>query len=716
MKNYILTLLILFYTLFTHAQNIGIVPSDDIPISKNAVQLKNPFFGGLNAPQFYNLDLNLNGESDLVIFDRTSRKVYTFLWNQGWEYAPEFENIFPQNIRFWMQLIDFNDDGSKDLIIGEEGGIYLYKNISTQNQVIFEVTPQQLNTTTFSGNPTPLSASLSDTPAIVDINGDGQKDFITFVPGLGGTIEAHLFQEEVDGVPSFKKTTNFWGSFQECGDCATYVFDNEQCPSGNRIMHLGSSITLFDINGNGLNDLIIGEKSCNNLVFLPNKGTTTEAVFDEYIINFPQNMPIDFPDFPAAYFIDTNNDQLQDMIVAPNIDVNDLYKTDFSKYIWRYQNTGTKTSPIWTLQEDDFLQNTGIDVGQRSRVTLYDVNGDGAQDLLIGYRNSYDENNQPQGGGITYLKNTGSNTSPAFEWVTDNYLNITEWGKVDIYPQVIDWNGDGELNLLISSVVPNSNQGGVYLFDINTPYSESASPTLIYEHRPDDVVYFTDINDDGKADILHGKYSGQLEYHQQNNDGTFSLVEESYLGVGADLLRKYPSAFVEDLDNDGNEDLLLWDDSGTPRIWRNFKSANPDYQGRAFFSNTDNEFISYTYGNRLNSVLLNNYLITSSESGGLTLGSLDNYNQPTSISKVDKTIDFIKVYPNPATFSVTIKNIGKSPTTLSIFNNLGQVMYVIDLKIDDNKKIDTHEWPRGMYFIKAANSNNSIQTKRLILQ
>ncbi|MBB3698297.1 VCBS repeat-containing protein [Flammeovirga yaeyamensis] len=718
MKDYILTLLILFNTLSISAQNIGIVPSTEgIKVSKDGKEFINPFFGGLNAPQFSNLDLDLDGNNDLVIFDRTSRKVYTFLWkSDDWIHAPEYELIFPQNVRFWMQLIDFNQDGTKDLIIGEEDGIYLYKNTSTGSKVAFDKTPQQLFSTTFSGNPTPLSSSLSDTPAIVDVNNDGLVDFVTFVQGLGGTVESHINQGIENGTPTFKKTTDFWGNFQECGDCATYIFGNEQCPSNQKIMHLGASITLHDVNGNGLYDLIIGEKECNNLVFLPNKGTASEAVFDEVTVNFPDNHPILFPDFPAAYFIDTNNDQVQDMIIAPNVDENDLNLTDFSKYIWRYTNTGTPSSPVWTLQEEDFLQNTGIDVGQRSRPALYDVDQNGTLDLLIGYRNAYDADENPIGGGITYYKNIGSNENPSFEWVTDNYLNIIEWGMIDIYPQIVDWNGDGKLNLIISGAVPNSNQAGAYLFDFATDYSSDKTPQLIYAHRPDDVVYFYDINQDGKADLLHGKFSGSLEYHQQQENESFQLEDEAYLGLSGDILRKYPSAFIYDLNNDGNLDLLVWDDSGTPRIWRDFKSDSPEYQGRAFFSPIDNEFNAYTYGNRLNSVILNNYLITGSESGGITIATLDEYDQPLSIPDNSFNESVLSVYPNPASQEVKLRNTTNNDLQITIYNHLGQYVDRFILKGESIKVENTQQWSRGVYFIRAVDSNNSIQTSRLILQ
>ena len=41
--------------------------------------LRHAWAGGLNTPQFSNIDLNADGQADLFAFDRESRRVYTFL-------------------------------------------------------------------------------------------------------------------------------------------------------------------------------------------------------------------------------------------------------------------------------------------------------------------------------------------------------------------------------------------------------------------------------------------------------------------------------------------------------------------------------------------------------------------------------------------------------------------------------------------------------------
>ena len=72
--------------------------------------------GGLNYPQFSNIDLNNDGKQDLFVYDRAGDKVLTFIarttnGNIKYEYSPEYEEFFPKGHEF-MRLKDFNGDGT----------------------------------------------------------------------------------------------------------------------------------------------------------------------------------------------------------------------------------------------------------------------------------------------------------------------------------------------------------------------------------------------------------------------------------------------------------------------------------------------------------------------------------------------------------------------------------------------------------------------------
>src|SRR5690606_20718989 len=88
-----------------------------VPVIRNDTLLTNAWAGGLNAGQYNTIDLNGDGTQDLVIFDRTTNKLSTFLGiRRKYKYAPEFEGLFPSGISNWILLADYNCDGQKDIL------------------------------------------------------------------------------------------------------------------------------------------------------------------------------------------------------------------------------------------------------------------------------------------------------------------------------------------------------------------------------------------------------------------------------------------------------------------------------------------------------------------------------------------------------------------------------------------------------------------------
>ncbi|SMB95352.1 hypothetical protein SAMN00120144_1917 [Hymenobacter roseosalivarius DSM 11622] len=71
---------------------------------------------GLNSPQFSAIDLNNNGQSDLYIFDRQTSRSLTYLnvavagGGRTWQYALEYEALFPTDLLNWVLLRDYDCD------------------------------------------------------------------------------------------------------------------------------------------------------------------------------------------------------------------------------------------------------------------------------------------------------------------------------------------------------------------------------------------------------------------------------------------------------------------------------------------------------------------------------------------------------------------------------------------------------------------------------
>ena len=85
-----------------------------LKIHENGTYFNSAFSGGINSGQFSEVDLNLDGIMDLVVFDKSGNKIIPYLNNNGnYIYAPAYRNNFP-NIHDWMLVADYNCDGKND--------------------------------------------------------------------------------------------------------------------------------------------------------------------------------------------------------------------------------------------------------------------------------------------------------------------------------------------------------------------------------------------------------------------------------------------------------------------------------------------------------------------------------------------------------------------------------------------------------------------------
>ena len=93
------------------AQPILFEPYQATPLFQNGQRLKLPWAGGLQAPQFNQMDLNWDGLGDIVVFDRADEQILTFI-NTGtitdtsYRYAPEYAGGFPKTLSNWVILAD----------------------------------------------------------------------------------------------------------------------------------------------------------------------------------------------------------------------------------------------------------------------------------------------------------------------------------------------------------------------------------------------------------------------------------------------------------------------------------------------------------------------------------------------------------------------------------------------------------------------------------
>ena len=294
MKTFLILILSLFPILAS--SQFQFVLSDSIEVLNNNQELSMPWAGGLNYPQFSSIDYDFDGDLDLLVFDRSNNQLRVFAQKQlggdsYYDYDFNAATLFPEEMRYRLFAIDYDGDGYKDLFTYGIGGLKVYRNTGDNtNGLSWEVAKELLYSDNW-GAFLSLYVSSSDIPAIVDVDGDGDIDILTF--HIGGEYLRYHQNQSMDLYGHadsliFELKNECWGTFRE--DVSTnsvYLNDNtSSCTTGNLPdaefpilenkredtdkAHSGSTVLALDIDGSGVMDLILGDVAFPNLNLLIN--------------------------------------------------------------------------------------------------------------------------------------------------------------------------------------------------------------------------------------------------------------------------------------------------------------------------------------------------------------------------------------------------------------------------------------------------------------
>jgi len=370
--------------------------------------LENPWAGGMNACQFGAIDLDGDGISDLVVFDRNGNRTLTYrntgiAGQSSYVFDAELATMLP---RFddWVIFADYNMDGRSDIFAYSKGfaGIKVYRNTGNIDRLFDLVVSPYLKS--FQGNGyVNVLVTYADYPAIKDIDNDGDLDLLTFW-GLGSFVEFHQNEsmERYGTADSliFRKTKTCWGQFAESDESNIIYLDTcfeqkqtQETTAGiaarqyprykSDPKHTGSTFMIFDNNGDGLPDLLLGDVDYTSPALLTNGGTPDEAFMINHTFAFPPNNDsINLLSFPVMSYLDVNNDGKKDLIVAP-FDPS-LVKAQNLNNIWLYQNKGQTNMPDFELTTKSFLQDEMLDFGAGAVPVFFDYNTDGLMDIVVG--------------------------------------------------------------------------------------------------------------------------------------------------------------------------------------------------------------------------------------------------------------------------------------------------------------------------------------------
>lgn len=545
--------------------------SFDVPVTKSDIDLKRAWQGGLNYPIFSNVDLDNNGETDLIAFEKSGNRLVIFK-NNSLEFEAlninhNFQYGYDQN---WILFKDFNCDGYADILAGETSSIRFYTNNGD-----FTFKEGELLSSDLGGFDDNIFVANSDIPSIEDIDGDGDLDILTFE--IGGThLEWHKntsIEETGKCGLTFKKQSGCWGRFEENALTSEIITGTSCSDYGGDIIrggsrHAGSTVTAFDQNKDGDFELLIGDISTSSLTYLNNGGSSTFSNVNVVMENFPNyDNPLSIYQFPFAAYVDANQDEKEDLIIVSNeVNIGD------NKSIWHYKNIGIEKD-TFTFQTDEFLVGEMLDFGTSAFPIFIDENQDGLLDILVGSKGTNMDSEIT--GSLTLLRNVGTEFNPAFKVENEDYLDLSLSGETYFYPAIGDIDKDGDEDLLIGL----QNGEIIYMNNLAGPGNPCDFVNAGGDFEGIDVgsaaaPVLCDLNKDGNLDLIVGHSNGSLSYFEnQTNTGFDYSVELENLGNVStkDLVGGYFFGFSTPFfyESKGEINLLVGSESGKVHHYSN---------------------------------------------------------------------------------------------------------------------------------------------------
>jgi len=716
-----------------------ILPPLSVDFTVDGQLLRNPNVGGLNAPQICKVDLNNNGTDDLFIFDRTGDVVLTFI-NEGtanevdYQYNPYYIRNFPR-IANWALLRDFNNDGAMDIYAYSDvpgiDGVLVYEGYYQSDELHFKRfnfydSPKHLIYFDLpTGGMTQLYVSTEDYPEVTDVNYDGDLDFVTFGNG-GGYI--HYYENQsvelgygTDSLIYGLVTTCFGGAYESgLTGCLDLSGSIDTCYTGllgsGDDRHAGSTLLMFDNDNDNDKELWLGDVNTPTVVMLTNGGNNQSTWWTDQDCNFPtSNVSAQVYNFPANFHLDVDNDGKNDFIVAPNADKN----SEDDQNVWFYKNTTDNENPVFAFQKSTLFVEDMIDMGSGSKPIFVDYNADGLLDIIAGNESFYVIGGAKDSRLFLY-ENIGSATTPAYELVDDDYLNMSQFSGSNwsFAPCAGDLDNDGDIDLLIGEEF-----GALFYLENtagpNQPF-QFANPQFNYMGIDVGLVstpYIIDLNRDGLQDLVIGERNGFLNYFQNIGTSTEPMFEADeeiapnnpFLGEvdtrSPFSVEGYVSPFFIDFDGS----YMLFCGTNNRGIMR---YTNIDDNLTGTFTLEEDFYGDIHMGLRTHLAIadLNSNgvldMIIGNRRGGLS-PYVSSFTSEGTVPVITPEFSInIDISPNPTTdlLNISIQTIGQAgQLELKIYNSIGQKL-IDKICYSTREDIDVSGLSSGIYFVEIGNS------------
>lgn len=323
-----------------------------------------------------------------------------------------------------------------------------------------------------------IDAGDFSTPLITDIDGDGDLDIVI---GENGT--SLDYYENTGGIGSSIYTQRIGNS---------NPFNNVPINGGVDIHP-----NLADLDNDGDLDVALGGQ-VGKLFLYDNTGSATAPTYVRRSDNSSPFNGIDVGGLSAPNFADLDGDGDFDMVVG-----------ELDGVLNYYENTGTKSSPIYAPRTGITNPFDGIDVGQESTPDFADLDNDGDLDLVVG----------EQDGTLNYFENVGAISSPIFDQQTgsDNPFDGLDVGARS-NPHFVDLDGDGDQDLVVG------NGSGTLHYFRNAPVVTANNSTITVDEgaTASNTGTYSDPDQSNSASL-----TASIGTITDNNNGTWSWNYET---------------------------------------------------------------------------------------------------------------------------------------------------------------------------------------------
>jgi hypothetical protein len=705
---------LLTFTAAANAQFQGRVYEEDSAtiVVRGGIPKTLAWCGGFNNPQFSSADLNKDGLNDLVIFQPDQLSVKTFL-NLGtasapnYRYRPQYALNFP-TCSYYVILKDYNGDGISDLFEAGGTGFALHKGYyNSANELCFTFYKSLFynNDKSTIGD---INAEVNpgDIPAIVDVDNDGDLDFLSYY-GDGFYMNWYQNMQVENALPKdsvrIRLADRCWGkmrqSYLRAHDLGVFCDNSKLLKVGGdvgstlKVTDGGNTPCLIDMDGDNDYDLLDGHRAFNYVVYLRNgkapSGARDSMVYQDTTYTTLGDT-VKIAQWAAAFHIDIDQDGKRDLMVSPNSPSG----SENYKCSQLYQNIGTDKIPSFKFQSDTFLVSDAIDVGSNAYPFFYDYNRDGKPDLFVGNRGYYEAATGQYISRIMYLQNTSTVGNPSFEIMTDDFLGLSALRYKGISIGIGDIDNDGKDDLLMGHI------NGTIDYVKNMAASASATPfwgatpvalkdaaakTISTNGFAVPLVY--DIDADGVKDLLIGDQMGYLFYYKNYSTtaGTHSLTyTNDQLGfVKSDpekMAVGHSTPFIGRMDNSPKEYLVMGSRSGRIFRYTGFEGGNvfSAYKrmdsAYSFILSTHSNVTSYMSAPAIADIDADGQydMVLGNVYGGLLL-----YKQVKSVSIQEEQMveNEMSIFPNPAKNELFLKleqTFRGNTASVFIYNSMGQ--------------------------------------------